>query len=441
MSGQFFQEHKERFQRSHSADQLLLNNLKSVRQQLKRLKLDYDTIHDLLARIIFIQFLFDRKDSQGNPALNAEFLAHLHEIGELSARYGNLPGILRNHRDTYRFFRWLNDKFNGDLFPGKGATEAEREAEWQAEARRVTQEHLNLLAAFVSGELEIESGQLYLWPQYSFDAIPLDFISSIYEEFVRENDADTGVHYTPGHLVDFILDGVLPWDSEVWDVKILDPVCGTGIFLVKAFQRLIYRWKKAHSGEEITPEILQKLLDRNLMGIDINCQAVRLASLSLYLTMIDEIVPRNQWSNVRFPKMQGRRLISGDFFQEDIEGFRTGVDSAKYDLVVGQAPWGINTATPLARSWAEQNEWEMTYGNIAPLFLPKAAALTKPNGQISMLQPVSLILLTQVRNARNFLKKLFSKFRIDEIVNLSTIRFIEFLEKEENLRRSEWFER
>jgi hypothetical protein len=214
VSGQFFQEHKERFQRSHSADQMLLSNLKSVRQQLKRLNLDYDTIHDLLARIIFIQFLFDRKDSQGNPALNAQFLAHLHEIGELSARYRNLPGILKNHRDTYRFFRWLNDKFNGDLFPGKGATEDEREAEWKAEERKVTQLHLDLLAEFVSGELEMETRQRCLWPLYSFDVIPLDFISSIYEEFVskkakkeanneqkRQRNVDL-VHYTPEHLLD-----------------------------------------------------------------------------------------------------------------------------------------------------------------------------------------------------------------------------------------------
>lgn len=423
VSGQFFQEHKERFQRSHSADQLLLSNLKSVRQQLKRLKLDYDTIHDLLARIIFIQFLFDRKDSQGNPALNVEFLAHLHEIGELSARYRNLPGILRNHRDTYRFFRWLNDKFNGDLFPGKGATEAEREAEWQAEERRVTPEHLNLLAAFVSGELEIESGQLYLWPQYSFDAIPLDFISSIYEEFVRENDADTGVHYTPGHLVDFILDGVLPWDSEVWDVKILDPACGSGIFLVKAFQRLIDRWKRAHPDQEIKADILQSLLERNLFGVDVNRQAVRVASFSLYLTMCDEIDPRHYWQEVHFPILRNRRLIDKDFFREDVEGFRTVADREKYDLVIGNAPWGKNSMTPLAKSWAKENKWESPYGNIGPLFLPKAAALTKPGGQIVMMQPAGVLIFNQISTAKEFRQKLFSEFKVEEIVNLSALRF------------------
>lgn len=422
VSGQFFQDHQKRFQRSKSADQMLLNNLKSVRQQLKKLRLDYNTIHDLLARIIFIQFLFDRKDSQGHPALNSEFLDHLYEIGELSSRYNGLPELLGNHRDTYRFFRWLNDRFNGDLFPGKGATEAEREAEWRTEEQKVTQRHLNLLAEFVRGDLEMETGQRCLWKQYSFDAIPLDFISSIYEEFIRENTTDKGVHYTPGHIVDFILDGVLPWDSEVWDIKILDPACGSGIFLVKAFQRLIHRWKKANGGAEITSNILKSLLEHNLFGIDINPQAVRVASFSLYLTMCDEIDPRRYWQEVRFPRLRDRQLICADFFREDREGFRTQLDSDQYDLVIGNAPWGRNTITQFAKSWAG-DQWKITYGNIGPLFLPKAVALTKPGGQISMMQPAGVLIFNQINTAKEFRQKLFSELKLEEIVNLSALRF------------------
>lgn len=422
VSGQFFQEHHKRFQRSHSADQMLLSNLKSVRQQLREQRLEYDTIHDLLARIIFIQFLFDRKDSKGNAALNTRFLIELHERGELLARYSKFPEVLRNHRDTYNFFRWLNNRFNGDLFPGKGSSEAEREQEWQAEERKVTQSHLNLLAEFISGELEMESGQRCLWPQYSFDAIPLEFISSIYEEFVREGNDDKGVHYTPGHIVDFILDGVLPWDSEDWDIKILDPACGSGIFLVKAFQRLIHRWKKAHPGEEIKSNVLKALLEQNIFGVDINAQAVRVASFSLYLTMCDEIDPRHYWQEVRFPRLRGNQLVCADFFREDKEGYRTQLDSAKYDLVIGNAPWGRNTVTRLAQSWAG-DKWKITYGNIGPLFLPKAAALTKAGGRIAMMQPAGVLIFNQIGTAKEYRQKLFSEFKVEEIVNLSALRF------------------
>jgi hypothetical protein len=422
VSGQFFQEHSQRFQRKQAADQMLLKNLKSVRKRLQINKLDDDTIHDLLARIIFIQFLFDRQDSEGNPALNTTLLDYLYTTEKLlSAKYSHLADILRNHRDTYQFFRWLNGKFNGDLFPGKGATEEEREAEWQTEEQKVKQPHLNILADFVSGHVDIETGQLSLWPYYHFDVIPLEFISSIYEEFVSK-ESGTGVHYTPEHIVDFVLDGVLPWDSQEWDMKILDPACGSGIFLVKAFQRLIHRWEQAHP-KTIQPSDLKNLLENNLFGVDVDAQAVRVASFSLYLTMLDKVEPQYYWENeFRFPRLRERQLIAADFFQEDKEGFRSVEDASKYDLVVGNAPWGKNTVTPAAKSWA-RDVWTITYGNIGPLFLPKAAALTKSGGQIAMMQPAMALIFNQVDTAQEFRAKLFSEFKIDEIVNLSALRF------------------
>ncbi|RAM50051.1 MAG: SAM-dependent DNA methyltransferase [Hapalosiphonaceae cyanobacterium JJU2] len=423
VSGQFFQEHSQRFQRSQAADQMLLSNLKSVRQKLQQNELDDDTIHDLLARIIFIQFLFDRQDSEGNPTLNTNLLDHLHRIGELSTRYSHLADILRNHRDTYQFFRWLNGKFNGDLFPGKDATEEERKAEWQTEEQKVKQPHLNILADFVRGYVDIETGQMSLWPYYHFDVIPLDFISSIYEEFVSK-ESGTGIHYTPEHIVDFVLDGVLPWDSQEWDIKILDPACGSGIFIVKAFQRLIYRWEQAHPNRKIQPSDLKSLLENNLFGVDVDTQAVRVASFSLYLTMLDKIKPQDYWENeFRFPRLRERQLVAADFFQEDKKGFNSIQDGNKYDLVVGNAPWGEKSMTPLAKLWAEKNKWKSSYTNIGPLFLPKAAALTKPGGQVAMIQPALALIFNQVSTAQEFRARLFSEFKIDEIVNLSTLRF------------------
>ncbi|MBJ7298111.1 MAG: N-6 DNA methylase, partial [Dolichospermum sp.] len=427
VSGQFFQEHSRRFQRSQAADQMLLKNLKSVRERLQKKELDDDTIHDLLARIIFIQFLFDRQESEGNPALNTNLLDYLYRIGELSAKYSYLADILRNHRDSYKFFRWLNSKFNGDLFPGKGATEEEREAEWQTEEQKVKQPHLNILADFVSGHVDIETGQLSLWPYYHFDVIPLEFISSIYEEFVSK-ESGTGVHYTPEHIVDFVLDGVLPWDSQEWDMKILDPACGSGIFLVKAFQRLIHRWEKAHT-KTINPSDLKNLLENNLFGVDVDAQAVRVASFSLYLTMLDKVEPQYYWENeFRFPRLRERQLIAADFFAEDKEGFRSVQDAGKYDLVVGNAPWGKNTIqkSSYIDSWKnrpENRKWNTSYGNIALFFLPKAGALTKSGGQVAMIQPAMALIFNQNKPARKFRNTLFSEFKIEEIVNLSAFRF------------------
>lgn len=422
VSGEFYRRYENRFNRNQCADQLLLENLKTVREKLKAQRLDYDITHDLLARLIFIQFLCDRTDSTGKPALGPAELHRLHERGELSERYANLAEILQNYADTYALFQWLNRIFNGDVFPGKGATEAQREAEWQAEKDRVKPEHLRTLADFVSGRMEMRRGQRCLWREYAFDIIPLEFISSIYEEFVSKRSDSTGAHYTPAHVVDFMLDRVLPWDGDKWDLKVLDPACGSGIFLVKAYQRLIHRWRNAHPGEEPKVAILRQLLNENLFGVDNDPHAVRVASFSLYLAMCDEIDPRHYWTQVRFPRLRGQRLIEADFFGESEPGFRTEGDAKHYDLVVGNAPWGNKTETPAAQNWKAAQGWTTAYRGIGPLFLPKAARLTKPGGQIAMLQPAGL-LFQGVGPAREFRAKLFSQFKVDEVVNLAALRF------------------
>jgi hypothetical protein len=425
VSGQYFKDNELRFKRDHCADYLLLENLKGVRQKLLNQGLEQDICHDLLARIIFVQFLFHRKDSKGRPALDAGRLNKLHEEHILSSRYTELSEILANYNDSYALFQWLNNKFNGDLFPGKAETEEERQAEWQHEKANVLPKHLKQLADFVSGGIDLGSGQMSLWPQYSFDAIPIEFISSIYETFVGKKK---GVVYTPGYLVDFILDGVLPWNDENWDVKVLDPACGSGIFLVKAYQRLIYRWKKANAHEskpEVLRGLLERLLERNLFGVDIDQHAVRVASFSLYLAMCDAIDPRHYWDQIKFPRLRNRRLVAADFFADDKVGFRTVEDKGTYDIVIGNAPWGRNSATQCSLKWNEkaENRWEVTYGDVGPLFLPKATALLKESGRISMLQPAMSLLFNQIDSAKSYRKRLFGNYCVEEIVNLAGLRF------------------
>lgn len=438
VSGEFFRERAERFDRDGRADQMLLRNLRHIRSELASVGLiDDDICHDLLARIIFVQFLFDRKDSDGNAALGPVKLARLHSDGILQRRHADFRSILRDYDDTYRLFDWLNARFNGDLFPGKGDTPSARSRGWVAEKRVVTKQHLALLADFIGGELDMPSGQSCLWPQYAFDVIPLEFISSIYETFVTERAADEGIFYTPPHLVDFVLDQVLPWGGKEWDLTILDPACGSGIFLVKAFQRLIHRWKLANSGQQVRAETLRRLLEKNIFGVDKDSHAVRVACFSLYLAMCDEIDPRHYWTQVVFPPMRGRRLVCADFFQEDSEGFRTNEDAATYSLIIGNAPWGEKLLTPAARDWATKNDnWPLVNLGIGTLFLPKSAQLLKPGGRAAIIQSASSLLFNRQRLAIAFRQKLLSSHRVEEIINLSALRFRVFKRKTHAIKTS-----
>ena len=439
VSGQFFAERSSRFDRDGRADQMLLKNLRYIREQLVIEGLDNDDVcHDLLARVIFVQFLFDRKDQDGRSALNASTLQQLHLDGELRAAHSTFASVLANYDDTYRLFDWLNGKFNGDLFPGKGKTSADRASDWAAEREIVEPKHLAILADFVSGTLDMPTQQMNLWPQYSFDVIPLEFISCIYEAFVTENAARDGIYYTPSYLVDFILDQVLPWNDENWNLKILDPACGSGIFLVKAFQRLVHRWKLCNRDAPVRAETLRKLLERNIFGVDKDPHAVRVACFSLYLAMCDEIEPRYYWKQVTFPKMRQRQLLCADFFSEDHNGINSKVDSLTYDLVVGNAPFGKNVITPEARRWAtmDQRNWTIANNDIGGLFLAKSAQLVSDGGLVALVQSANTILFNIGSAAARFRKQLFSTYRVKEVYNLSALRFRVFQKRWHTTNRS-----
>lgn len=421
VSGEFFKKHEERFEGKGRVDRLLLSNLQYVRKQLCNTGISPDIVHALLARIIFIQFLFQRKDSKGIPALTEEILERLNTTEILSKKYKSLEEILYNFDDTYNLFKWLNDKFNGDLFLAKATTDEERNKEWQIEMQQVKVSHLSLLADFVGGKTHLESKQILLWQQYLFDTIPLELISNIYQEFISEDSV--GAYYTPSHIVDFILDSVLPWEEENWDLRILDPGCGSGIFLVKAFQRLVYRWKKKHPHKEIDPETLQHLLKHNIFGIDKDTQATKSASLSLYLAMCDEIDPGYYWSKVKFPQLCNKQLINLDFFDDRIYEFFGSKENTKFDLIIGNAPWGKNSMTECSKIWARTTKWQTFYKNIGPLFLPRSAEITKNTGIITLIQPAAILFNEKAKELRS---KIFQTFAIEEITNISLFRFITF---------------
>lgn len=439
VSGEFVARHASRFDRHGRADQMLLGNLRHIRSKLWDLGLqDDDVCHDLLARVIFVQFLFDRKDPEGVAALTRVKLARLHADGVLLKLHNGFDSVLSDYDDTYRLFEWLNTRFNGDLFPGKGDTPAARAKGWEAEKRVVKKQHLALLADFIRGTVDMPSGQRCLWPLYSFDVIPLEFISSIYETFVTQRAARDGIFYTPPHLVDFVLDRVLPWSGVDWNLKILDPACGSGIFLVKAFQRLVHRWKKANPDQNIRAETLRGLLERNIFGVDKDPHAVRVACFSLYLAMCDEIEPRHYWTQIVFPSMRDRRLICSDFFEEGRTGFDTRGDAASYDLVIGNAPWGAGVVTPVAFEWASAGErgWSIPNKDIGGLFLVKAAHLVKPAGRIAMIQSANSLLFNASKTAEHFRKRMFATYRVDEIYNLSALRFKVFKRKSHTTKTS-----
>lgn len=435
----------DKFPANGRADVLLLENLRYVRTELISQGLNKDICHDLLARIIFTQFLFHRKDSNGNAFFSPTVLKKKCDES-LSSVYSNLESILRNKEDTYSLFYWMDARFNGDLFPGSfDQSDEEREQAWQFEKDAVEAEHLELLADLVSGQIETTNHQLLLWPQYSFDTIPLEFVSSVYEEFLNEDRDANKAYYTKPQLVDYVLDAVLPWGGEEWNLNILDPACGSGIFLVKAFQRLIHRWRQCHDREPLVSD-LKPLLANNLCGVDINPDAVRVACFSLYLAMADAIDPRHYVTREKvFPPLRGVRIVHTDFFSSEFESRLTENRETGFDLVIGNAPWGDKSAKltsnritvevpasgrrkaktlelTCAENWARINDWRITNNDIGPLFVLRGLRMLGSDGRLAMLQPAPPWLYQRGKPALELREKFFQTYSVDEITNLSALR-------------------
>ncbi|MCR4837249.1 MAG: N-6 DNA methylase [Bacteroidaceae bacterium] len=170
---------------------------------------------------------------------------------------------------------------------------------------------------------------LYYPSPYRFDVIPLKTLSDIYDLFLgyelivddgnvtdalrSEFQKSNGAVTTPEHIVNRVIDCTISDTtlrnlsiSELLDLKIADIACGSGVFLIGAFEQLVKEVeRRINLGEEITPEYVvhidnrcvltlegrRMIMNRCIYGVDINPEAVEVAKMSLSLKLIDNYLP------------------------------------------------------------------------------------------------------------------------------------------------------
>jgi SAM-dependent methyltransferase len=384
--------------RRQRADEWLLHNLRLLRQQLEHLGLSLDHTLDLIGRSIFIRYLEDRQ------VLLAEYFADV-----THGRAKTYCDVLQNPADTYRLFRKLRDDFNGNMFPLS-----------EAEERAATPKRLELLRSFLLGERMDAQRELFFWA-YRFDVIPIELISSIYEEFYHElNDDKRGTHYTPAVLVDFVLSECLV-GQQLESGTVLDLACGSGTFLVEAFRRMVYHQMNVR-GRRLRPNELVKLLRERIFGVDINGAAIRVAAFSLYLALLDLMEPsdirRHQLPLLLYTpgkkgEDNGANLFEANSFwltpaerlaltnrlrQRSYAGRARDkqmlswpqllLGDSKFDLVVGNPPWGEPEDSEEGKRpslWCEAFDLPVGDKELSQCFVWRARSLLTPSGEASLL--------------------------------------------------------
>jgi len=158
-------------------------------------------------------------------------------------------------------------------------------------------------ARLVEGR-EDATGQLSLWRLYSFRDLPVELISNIYQLFVKDA---AGSIYTPPALVRLMLEEALSWERldalMAGDGVILDPACGSGVFLVEAYRRLVLHWRLRNGWARPGIDELRPLLQR-VHGVDVEQGAIELAAFSLCLSLCDALQPEEIRASVRlFPPL------------------------------------------------------------------------------------------------------------------------------------------
>jgi type I restriction-modification system DNA methylase subunit len=119
---------------------------------------------------------------------------------------------------------------------------------------------------------------------------------------------------------------------------VLDPCCGSGVFLVLAYRRLIERlWRE--QGERPKAEAMKRLLQENIFGVEKDQEACFITAFSLILTLLSHLEPPELQANAdfQFPTLVGSNIFQADFFDDACPIFQKGL---RFDWVMGNPPLG-----------------------------------------------------------------------------------------------------
>jgi len=389
-------------------DKYLVESLVNTANQLEQQGLKIEFIHKIILRSLFLLYLEDR------GATNERLYSQIKKEAE------SYFDILDDVEATYLLYERLDEDFNGNVF----AIEKDE---------NISKEQLQLIKkCFISGNDNTPQTQLFeKWRLFDFSIIQIELLSEIYENFLFRTDPEqkkkTGTYYTPPALVDFILNEKLPVNKtdNDYNVKVLDPSCGSGIFLVQSFKRLVKRYENKHKEKLTDFNKLQKILTDNIFGIELHAQAIKVAAFSLYLALVDCLDPKTLWQkkNHRLPflinnpndkslKKQGYNLYCRDTIDQNKE-----IESIKFDLIVGNPPFGTRDLSESIRNYVDR--YDFAKEMVLP-FLHKATRFA-PNGEIAMIFNTKVLTNTG-QTYQNFRKWLFNNCYVEKVFNFSILR-------------------
>jgi hypothetical protein len=410
-------------------DESLLRDLESLDNRLQGQGVVRKASHGLIGKFVYLRYLRDR-DILSNKKL---------------AKWGINPDHLFTSKATLNAFRNADDELqkwlNGAVF-----------SLGEAELSEITESHLQLVAGVFYGGSPIGADEIQpsLFEIYDFSHIPIETLSCVYEQFLHDAKEDDGTsrgktlgaYYTPLPLADFVLSELEQRRPLNPGMKVLDPACGSGAFLVQSYRRLIEKQRRI-TGRNLRKTELRELLTRHVFGIDRDDDACRIAELSLILTLLDYVEPPDlEDTTFKLPCLRGQNIfgpsrdfkgnaLNADFF-DDSGPVHEFLSSQRFHWIVGNPPWAEVKGTPdkdhehfVVFKWMKAHSAEYpTSGNqIAEAFVWNAGKHLESDGVCGLVVPA---MTWFKKEGHLFRRRFFTEHRVWCLANFANMRFTLF---------------
>ena len=215
--------------------------------------------------------------------------------------------------------------------------------------------------------------------------------------------------------------------EAVKNIKIVDPACGSGAFLITAFEYLSnyndYLDNKIFDltgVKDLFSDTTKEILQNNIFGVDLNKESVEITKLSLWLKTADKNKTLASLENnikcgnslIDDPEIAGEMAF--DWEKEFPEIFENG----GFDIVVGNPPYVFarDNFSEIEKNYYIKNYVSSNYQiNTYILFMEKSFKLLKNKGYASMIVPNSWLMMYSGKGIREYI---LEKIKLLEIVNL-----------------------
>lgn len=372
----FFDKYSSSFKKSKKVQSYLLNNIKITIDLLKK-DLPINIIHNLIGKLIFSKYLIDRNIFKDYDC--------------------DFNKLINDKDELFNFFKLIENKFSSDLFKID-------------EPEMISNSHLNILFHLFNGD-DLEKNQTVLKCPYDFKIIPIELISNIYETFLGRKTNNNKAFYTPLFLVDYILNRTL--DEKIdksTNCRILDPSCGSGVFLVESLRRLID--KNLELNPNLTPDDYKELLLNNIYGVDVDENAINISILSVHLTILDYLSDE-EVKEFKMPSLKNKNFFVDDFF--NLSGEFNNL--AKMDLIVGNPPWGADQE--LHQEYYKNNGIPVSYKEIAQTFLIRVKDFCHSDTEVALIVTSKILYNDKAKEFRNYF---LNMFKLTQVLEFSPIR-------------------